>query len=298
MTQPAAYAPTTSFDPFNPSSFPNFGRKVDVEFANIATTTNEIRTNLALLQRDDGALANDSVGPDQLENSVFAGINTPAAWVTATAYVVRDSVYFIVTGSSGYTKWYKCIVAHTSGVFATDLAAGYWELVLEADAGPTGPAGAGTASDVTPAAIVIGAGTVGVTTAFSRDDHVHPLTAATAAQGAALSSSSLLTTPSSLAFLLQVIGKRTDVSGSASSTAFTRERVTASVTRTLPTLAANEWVIYERDTTAGSVTIGRNSQTIDGASADFVMDRNKDIILFFCDSAGVVVTRFMGVVPT
>jgi hypothetical protein len=42
-----------------------------------------------------------------------------AAWVTATAYVVGDYVE-----SSDNT--YLCISAHTSGVFATDLAAGRW----------------------------------------------------------------------------------------------------------------------------------------------------------------------------
>lgn len=43
-------------------------------------------------------------------------------WVTATAYAIDD----IVLSSTGY--YYKCLVAHTSGVFATDLAAGDWVL--------------------------------------------------------------------------------------------------------------------------------------------------------------------------
>jgi len=42
-----------------------------------------------------------------------------AAWVTATGYVVGD---FVQNGS----VIYYCIVAHTSGTFATDLAAGKW----------------------------------------------------------------------------------------------------------------------------------------------------------------------------
>lgn len=303
MAQPTAYDPTTEFDSFNPSSFPNLGRKLDVELNNIETTTDEIRTNLALIQRDDGALANDSVGPDQLEDSVFAGINTPEAWVTATAYVVRDSVYFI---TATYSRWYKCIVAHTAGVFATDLASGYWELVLDA---PVGPAGAGTASTAVSGTVIVSAGVVGVSTAFAREDHVHPASAgttsaaglaelATDAEAKAATSSTVVLTPSNLAFLLQLIGKRTASGTGASLTAYTRTRCTASDTWTLPTFAADEWLIVERDTTAGSVTIARNAQTIDGVSANFVLDRNKDIILFYCDSAGVVVTRFIGVVPT
>lgn len=43
----------------------------------------------------------------------------PAAWVTATAYAVGD------IRSSGGVNYY-CRVAHTSGVFATDLAAAKW----------------------------------------------------------------------------------------------------------------------------------------------------------------------------
>lgn len=44
---------------------------------------------------------------------------TPAAWLTATAYTVGALVL------QGGTKYY-CTTAHTSGTFATDLAAGKW----------------------------------------------------------------------------------------------------------------------------------------------------------------------------
>lgn len=51
---------------------------------------------------------------------------TPSAWVTATAYAVDD----YVTESS---ISYRCLAAHTSGTFSTDLAAANWEVstVLE-----------------------------------------------------------------------------------------------------------------------------------------------------------------------
>lgn len=45
-------------------------------------------------------------------------------WVTATAYVVGDVRTFDTTG-----ECYRCIVAHTSGTFATDLAAAKWVLM-------------------------------------------------------------------------------------------------------------------------------------------------------------------------
>jgi hypothetical protein len=43
-------------------------------------------------------------------------------WLTATAYAAND----LVTESNNL---YVCIVAHTSGAFATDLAAGEWQLI-------------------------------------------------------------------------------------------------------------------------------------------------------------------------
>jgi hypothetical protein len=46
-------------------------------------------------------------------------------WATATAYVVNDMVD--VAGSS-----YICAVAHTSGTFATDYAAGKWQIFVAA----------------------------------------------------------------------------------------------------------------------------------------------------------------------
>lgn len=53
------------------------------------------------------------------EDGALVTVGTPSAWVTATAYVVGD-----IRVNSG-TNYY-CLVAHTSGTFATDLAAGKW----------------------------------------------------------------------------------------------------------------------------------------------------------------------------
>lgn len=46
--------------------------------------------------------------------------DTPDAWVTSTAYVLGDTV--VQTGVN-----YACIIAHTSGTFATDLTALKWQ---------------------------------------------------------------------------------------------------------------------------------------------------------------------------
>lgn len=117
MAQPTPYNPTTDFSAWQAlyPSDPIEGTSLDTEFANINTTLDETLANLALIQRDDGAIANTSVGRDQLKAEVVQGINTPAAWVTATAYTVRDSVIYD-------NKWYWCGTAHTSTSFASDIA--------------------------------------------------------------------------------------------------------------------------------------------------------------------------------
>ncbi len=51
-----------------------------------------------------------------------------APWATSTAYVIGPPADFVsINGSS-----YECLTAHTSGTFATDLAAGKWGLVAQA----------------------------------------------------------------------------------------------------------------------------------------------------------------------
>lgn len=98
-----------------------------------------------------------------------------------------------------------------------------------------------------------------------------------------------------------ISGKRlTDVSsGTTVATAFNRYRFTAAATITLPTFAANEFIIVEYGATAPALqTVGRNSQTIDGSSTDDTSQRYGDIILYFCNSAGVVVTKHIALLPS
>jgi len=52
---------------------------------------------------------------------------TPPLWSTAHAYIIGNYVY-----SPGFLL-YICIVNHTSGDFATDLANGYWSAVQDVD---------------------------------------------------------------------------------------------------------------------------------------------------------------------
>lgn len=114
----------TSWQSANPS-LPLPADKIEVEYNALALTTGQIITNLGLVQRSDGALANGVVSFDALSNTVKALLGsdiTPlGAWETATAYEVLDLIE--EAGSS-----YICVVDHTSGVFATDYAAEKWVL--------------------------------------------------------------------------------------------------------------------------------------------------------------------------
>jgi hypothetical protein len=81
---------------------------------------------MALIQRDDGALANGSVGLSQLSTAVTVGFTVPTAWATGTGYVSSPAATVFNGG-----KFYSCLVSHTSGTFATDLAAGNWVLIAD-----------------------------------------------------------------------------------------------------------------------------------------------------------------------
>ena len=125
MSQPTAFNRATSFTNYqalNPSD-PLLGTAVDAEFNAVKATLDDVLTNLALLQRDDGELSNESVGLDQLSEEIEVGWQAPEVWVTATAYVIGNTVF----NGSGF---YRCLVAHTAGTFATDLTALKWELIV------------------------------------------------------------------------------------------------------------------------------------------------------------------------
>lgn len=142
---------------------PQPGNKIDGELNAIALTLEEVLANLALIQRDDGAIANDSVGRDALKDEIVAGIDTPETWVTATDFTQRNSV--IVSAI-----WYWATTSHTSGVFATDLAAGYWETVFDF----TSVVQTLILATTLPAALG-GSATIGSSITAARADHVHQI---------------------------------------------------------------------------------------------------------------------------
>lgn len=133
MAQPVPYVIQTDFS--NEEAAGVAGRStlrtaaLDVEFSDLSTTIGQILTNLAIIQRDDGKLRDLTVETHTLSGAVLALIGSGAftikgAWLTATAYVIGNMV---IQG----TGTYVCFVAHTSGVFATDLAAGKWGRIFD-----------------------------------------------------------------------------------------------------------------------------------------------------------------------
>lgn len=110
-----------------------FGSHLDSNFDTLVTSIDEVIQRLALAQRDDGYLRNNSVGANTLTSDALALMAGSAqasatiewlprgAWITATLYNVGN---IIETGSP--LTAYVCAVQHTSGVFATDYAANKW----------------------------------------------------------------------------------------------------------------------------------------------------------------------------
>jgi hypothetical protein len=127
MAQPVAYNLSFSFTDWtaNHPTVPQPGVSLDNEFRGVALTTNQISSNLAIIQRDDGALANGSVGPDQVAATLTLGLRSVSTWTTLHAYVVNDAVWTA-------NKLYRCLAPHTaSPAFSTDLAAARWELIFD-----------------------------------------------------------------------------------------------------------------------------------------------------------------------
>lgn len=104
------------------SPFP--GTNLDADLQKLATSDTTIINFVKSVIRSDGRLNNGIVTADSLASSLLLGVETPTDWATAAAYVTPDTVWFD-------SNVYRALKDHTSGVFATDLAAGKWELVLD-----------------------------------------------------------------------------------------------------------------------------------------------------------------------
>lgn len=101
---------------------PHRGDKIDNELDAVALSLAATKTALGQIRRTDGQLKNLSVGLDQLKPEIVLG--TPTDWTTATEYEMKDVVW-------RSSVLYVCNTDHTSGTFATDLAAGKWTAYLD-----------------------------------------------------------------------------------------------------------------------------------------------------------------------
>lgn len=103
----------------------NASTSTDNAIARFDSTTGKIVQN-SLVTIDDSGSINIPAGQQYLVNgSPDAGKYTwKGAWATSTVYVANDAVQ---QNGSGYI----CVTGHTSGTFATDLAAGKWSLFVE-----------------------------------------------------------------------------------------------------------------------------------------------------------------------
>ncbi len=145
MPQPPLFVPPYDF---SSSLGTQHGTQLDVSFDAIGDITTAISGNLGLIQRDDGALRNQSVTVDTLAPSVVSffadanGLNPRGPWVTAAAYAKLD----LVT-TAGVT--YVCIVAHTAAaLFSTDLAANRWMIFSDVSTPVAGAIGVTPAGNI------------------------------------------------------------------------------------------------------------------------------------------------------
>lgn len=144
MAPPTHYNRTYSFTNFA-SLYPTTpppGNALDQEFNAILAAVNATMDSLALIQKSDSTVANASIGPAQLSSQLTTGFTPPSLWATSTSYTASPASC-VLNG----TSMYICLISHTSGTFATDLANGNWLLIFNL---ATLTFGTATAITVTP----------------------------------------------------------------------------------------------------------------------------------------------------
>lgn len=162
MAAQTEYSRGTSFTDAQAAapSTPPSGPALDGEFDRVKIALDSTQQNLELIQRDDGRLANASVGVDQIDPEIYTGLRPATQWAATVNYVVNDTVFY---GSASVVGLYRCAESHTSTVFANDLIAGHWILLFDytppVTVGVTPVANGGTgASDAAGARTNLGLG--------------------------------------------------------------------------------------------------------------------------------------------
>lgn len=286
------YTRNYDFDSFQASypTTPLPSTQLEGELDEIKTVTDAIIDSLALIQRDDGELANASVHVDAFTTgslALMAGSWTPKGdWATSTAYIASD-----VVTHGGVT--YTCTTAHTSGTFATDLAADKWLPFSGSAAGTTydNSTSGLTATDVQAAIdeiqgsaakidydpAVSGLAATTVKAALDEiDGNVDTNTAAIAALSAGLFDTVATLTTGTTNVELTDDGKLylCDTSG-------------GSITINLPAIGSSEGVRFgfKKTSASNSVTIARDgTDTIDGGTS-YTLSNNGEYVVLVADDA-------------
>ncbi len=100
------------------------GQELDVDLASIRASVTAVIEFVKQITRSDGALANGIVTQEALGAALIIGFEPPSVWAAGVAYTTRSIVF-------DGTRIYLCLAAHTSSVFATDLASGRWSLLAD-----------------------------------------------------------------------------------------------------------------------------------------------------------------------
>lgn len=100
------------------------GQELDVDFANLRASVDETIDFVRGFTRSDGRLGNGTVSRDTLAPDITLGVAPPEPWETGREYSPPETVFEA-------NKFYICERAHTSDVFANDLASGRWTLLAD-----------------------------------------------------------------------------------------------------------------------------------------------------------------------
>lgn len=126
MSQPVPFVPSYSYLTTQ-ASFSWFpGQDLDVDFANVKETTDEIRFNLALIQRDDGGLKNGIVTTESLDATLLAQLGPQSlveAQAAAAAAAASASASSVSAGLSQTYSNNSATSATNSATSATSSAA-------------------------------------------------------------------------------------------------------------------------------------------------------------------------------
>lgn len=137
MAYPDPPTKSTSYTAFEQAqgdgSFP--GQEMDVDLGSILSSMASLLSFIRVALRSDGQLNNGIVTRLALASDIVLGFAPPTEWSPGVEYQAIDTVFY-------QNKFYICTVAHTSTTFASDLASGRWDLLVDIS-----PAGALTAGN-------------------------------------------------------------------------------------------------------------------------------------------------------